>query len=531
MWLAGGVREGLVDEAHDDRARVRPDQSLHLAGLTDRLDRLRTPELTEERQVGLRHDAQLIAPLVDRPLHRPLREAQEAHVGYLREQDVVGELGAVAADDTLLQMPHRVRAAQPDLAPVEREAPLRGGRFVLLEDADAKLAFGGVHHGLAVEQPELELVEPGRIEVPQPGLADADGDAVGVRAAADRLRHRRVAKLVQVAVPANLRRYRLVTQSADGRRLEVASEDGDLEGDGGGLGFSAHHVHADLRVSLEVERQHREVADEPARARLEAYRLVDPHRGRAVVPPLFRVVVAGTGRRVDLLAVAERRRVVFHLHEKRVFTDSRVRGDFALERREEALVRAGVRAVEEDVRAVVDAVEADPEAPRLRHRARRAQRGPVVRHHRSERRAVVGNPHAFPLAAAGERMPPEVAAVVVGLHAPVEVAQRRHVTRHVELRSEVPQVRPHASASPVELAVELRGGVQPGAGPKGRGTRALVEREYLVGDGGRLLLDQPVRALLEPLGGDAREDVLVLRRFVHEAGSIKKRPPRMRGRP
>lgn len=105
-------------------------EALHLFGLLHRFGEQVSPQAAEQRQVGLVEQSQFVEPFVNFGLDGPLREAQVVHVAELRQQDVVDELGRVAPDYTLLQVPHRVGSPQADLLSVQVHAPGAGTETV-----------------------------------------------------------------------------------------------------------------------------------------------------------------------------------------------------------------------------------------------------------------------------------------------------------------------------------------------------------------------------------------------------------------
>ena len=142
--LAAGVGKRFVDVADHDVAGMAAHQPLHLLRLADGLGKLVEAQAAEQRQVGLRHQAEPVAVVVDFGLHGPLRQPQEVHVADLGEQDVVDRVAGSLAEHVLLLEAHRVGAAQPDLPAVEEHPAARARVGVLPEGAHAELAFRGV---------------------------------------------------------------------------------------------------------------------------------------------------------------------------------------------------------------------------------------------------------------------------------------------------------------------------------------------------------------------------------------------------
>ena len=119
-------------------------EALHLFGLLHRFGEQVSPQAAEQRQVGLVEQSQFVEPFVNFGLDGPLREAQVVHVAELRQQDVVNELGRVAPDYALLQVPHRVGSPQADLLSIQVHAPARHRNGVHRKTAHAELLLGRV---------------------------------------------------------------------------------------------------------------------------------------------------------------------------------------------------------------------------------------------------------------------------------------------------------------------------------------------------------------------------------------------------
>ena len=143
-------------------------------------------------------------------------------------------------------------------------------------------------------------------------------------------------------------------------------------------------IHASARCSSGSGRT-KEVGEVQRCARLDEHVLIDPEARRAMTPAQFRIVPAEVGGGVQFVAflvlapggVAHVDRVVLDLHQQDVLAFAHCRRALELERREEALVRADVVAVDEDVRLVVHRAEAHEHRALVEHRARDGERGPV----------------------------------------------------------------------------------------------------------------------------------------------------------
>ena len=200
-------------------------------------------------------------------------------------------------------------------------------------------------------QLHLELVQPWRVQVPHLAIGQVEGEAVKVdpRACVGRLD----VQAGQDSVPEILAEHR---ERKRDRLVQLVTA---LDFDPG------------LGAPLFQQRPNKDVMDVDRRARFDEHILVDAHAGRAMMPAHLRVVPARAGGRVDLVAlaeivapiqlvprvVAEHDGVVLDHDEQRVLALAGCGREFELERREESLVRAQARAIDEDARLVVHSFE------------------------------------------------------------------------------------------------------------------------------------------------------------------------------
>ena len=215
--LAVGKR--LVDVTDENITRVRPNQALHFFNLAERFTKLIAMQTAEQRQIGLRHQAEPVAIFIDLALHRPLREPEEIHVAQFCQQDVIDQLIPILAKHTLLLVPHRVRPAQADFAPVEIKFPLRIGIFILGESSHSELLFARITNlAGGIQQFHLQLVKPRRRQIPEAGGGQFKRKPVLVHAGTGVLGNARLEFLVQIPMPAKF--------VGDRRKLVVAKQGG-----------------------------------------------------------------------------------------------------------------------------------------------------------------------------------------------------------------------------------------------------------------------------------------------------------------
>ncbi len=203
----------------------------------------------------------------------------------LGEQDVVYQSVPVSPHHRHLLEAHGVRPAQTNLAAVEGELSFGRGVLVLPELAHAELARPGIAHASGVvEQGHLQLVKPGRIQVPDAGIGQVEGDAVLADARTGRLRDHRPQLFVQVAVAADIGRGgdHVAVRKQGGR--EVLAEQRKAERDQLIRQIAVVDLDPGFRAGLGGQRTDIEVADEQPLAGLDPHALVDAHRRRAVMP-------------------------------------------------------------------------------------------------------------------------------------------------------------------------------------------------------------------------------------------------------
>lgn len=409
-------------------------EALHLFGLLHRFGEQVSPQAAEQRQVGLVEQSQFVEPFVNFGLDGPLREAQVVHVAELRQQDVVDELGRVAPDYTLLQVPHRVGSPQADLLSVQVHAPARHRNGVHRKTAHAELLLGRVEFvALLVLYGHLQLVEPRRVRIPPAETGHVEGDAQVVDPVPHLEPHRLVVgRFGKVAHAGDKGRRRNVFHLFEDRLFEVLSVYRDDQLHVFLRFVEIIYFHPRLGPVLFGQRTHEQVVYVHRVTGLDAAGLVDAHTGGTVVPSLHRFVVTGTRSRIDFVTahvlaaqrIAGRRIVVADLHENRVFARTGQFRDVELEWREEAGMRTGQRAVHVDFGLVIHPFETDEQRPRAEHRGRKVDHLAVVGHRTAQRRSVVRNLHCGPFAfAALDRG--EITGIGFRPDPPVE-----HVERH-----------------------------------------------------------------------------------------------------
>jgi hypothetical protein len=198
-----------------------------------------------------------------------------------------------------------------------------------------------------------------------------------------------------------------------------------------------------------AERTHEYVVQVQGAPRLHGHGLVNAHAGRGVVPAEQRVVVAGAGGGVYLVAVeltavvahvAAHRVVVLHLDEQGVVAPFDQSGHVKFKRGEDALVRTRVVAVDEHLGLVIHAFAVDENGAQAEHPFTHRESGAVVRNGLSQRRAVVRQLHLLPGAFPGEEGR-KIPAVLLGFLTPAKGGQFLYEPFRGEAGGQVLQVR------------------------------------------------------------------------------------------
>ena len=146
---------------------MRPDQALHFLRLPDSFGEFCAPHDGEEREVGLEHQSDAVAKLIDFLLHGTLREAQKVHIAGLGHQHVIEQLVIVPAQHVLLLEAHRIGAAQPDGFAVQIKHAARDAFHILGEASHAERRYGGVPFDPSDGEGDLRFIEIGKIRRPK----------------------------------------------------------------------------------------------------------------------------------------------------------------------------------------------------------------------------------------------------------------------------------------------------------------------------------------------------------------------------
>ena len=213
----------------------------------------------------------------------------------LGQQNIVNQLVVVAAKDALLKMPHRVGASQTHFAAVEIELATGGRVHVLAETPHAELLLDRIQGPPAFDQLELQLIEPGRIEIPMPRVRQFDRDTVIIDAAADWLIDMGVRELIDVSVAADLRRLRRVRAVLENSLTEVLPEQRKLKMDRHLVRVAVEHLDPCLGPVFPGQGPHEQIVDELPGAGLDAHRLANPHTGWTVMPACPGIIIAEPG--------------------------------------------------------------------------------------------------------------------------------------------------------------------------------------------------------------------------------------------
>ena len=367
MRLARGSGTRLVDERDENVGRMRANVPLHQARLANNLQQLITPHGGEHRHVGLEHEAEPVAPLVNLLVDGALREAQEIHVRQFREKNVLAELVEIILHHAPFEMAHRVCAAQTNFTSVQKKFTFGRGIFVLLERSHAELLFRGVEQIAGhVEQLHLRLIKPRHFKIPDVRVRQRElngnvissqphacGNFLGVIAI-------EIAKAAHGFANGTMRLVEM-----HGCR-KILTKDGDEQVD-----FFARilalifHLDADFHGLLLDERAHPEIANLHVRAALDGDAIVNAHAGRTMMPAEHRLVVAKSGGGINLIAIyrrsvlvtAEHREIILDADEQNI--PPRARDTRAVEFKfvKESLVLANANVVEINLTLVIHASE------------------------------------------------------------------------------------------------------------------------------------------------------------------------------
>ena len=142
--LGAGSRKWLVDKRNKHAAGVRAHEAFHGGGLPHAFVELIAADRSKKREIGLQHQPQTVAGLVDLALDGMLSKSEKIQVGELGEQDVIVELLCVTSKNAQIKVPHRIRSTESNLSAVKQEFPFGCGSFILLESTHAELAAYGV---------------------------------------------------------------------------------------------------------------------------------------------------------------------------------------------------------------------------------------------------------------------------------------------------------------------------------------------------------------------------------------------------
>ena len=169
--LVPSVGERLVYKSIDYTTRMRPHEFFHLFGLSYAFGEFRFTHYAEQRQIGLNHNTQSIAIIVNLFLNGALCQTQKIHIAEFSQQNIVDKLIKIAVHYVLLFEPHSVRSAKFYLLTVEIKSAFRYVDYVLRESSYAELTGFNLNY-IAVSDFYDDFIKPRRIVIPDFSVFD-----------------------------------------------------------------------------------------------------------------------------------------------------------------------------------------------------------------------------------------------------------------------------------------------------------------------------------------------------------------------
>ncbi len=212
------------------------------------------------------------------------------------------------------------------------------------------------------------------------------------------------------------------------------------------------------------------------------------------MPADLGIVVARTFSPADLVAfiqvlvgppvVAHVNRIIYDLDQQRVVSRAGNGRAVELEWREHSFVRAQELAIDEDVRYIVNSLEADKQRAHSAHRLGDFKGRAVVGSGPPEWPPIVRDAHAFPVAVAGQLLAlnlilgaREVRQIVVGRRSPIKRGQSQPISRILERWREHAKKLRMMSSLPRQFAPQLLGRIDHRAWMKRGGGIGRIRRE------------------------------------------------------
>ena len=377
VGAVAAVCHRLVHIRDEDAGGMRTNELLHFFGLAHAFCEFRSSHHGEERKVGLKHQTDAVAKIVDLLLYGALCETKEIHIASLCHQHIVKEHIVVAAQYVLLFKAHRVCAAQTDGFAVEIEHTLFLGGHILGEASHTEGGCGCILQFAVCKEGYLCFVEIGRIGCPRADIfhREAELDQVGAFMEVQLYDVfllffvRKVGKRDHIASVGVRKRNGLVGIIFDHGFLKVFAVYGiDQLHVFQGLIITVVDLAPDLKFFRFEHRTHEKIGNEGAASRFYTHTFTNTKAGRTVMPARFAVIVAKARGGVHLVAfqtnglggralVAAVYVIVAHGHDERVFAVADIRRRIQFEDAEKALVRAGEATVYKNLRNIVHTVK------------------------------------------------------------------------------------------------------------------------------------------------------------------------------